>query len=81
MNVRVQFFSRLRDIAGASTMELHLLDGAKVADLLDELYVRFPELRRWDGSILTGAGLDFVDGEYALSDDEEIALMPPVQGG
>ena len=34
-----------------------------------------------DKSILVGAGLEFVDRNYKLNPGEEIAIMPPVQGG
>jgi molybdopterin converting factor small subunit len=43
--------------------------------------VQRPALRRHDKSILIGAGLEFVDRNYKLKPDEEIAIMPPVQGG
>ena len=40
-----------------------------------------PALRAHDKSILVGAGLEFVDRNYKLNPGEEIAIMPPVQGG
>ena len=40
-----------------------------------------PALRAHDKSILIGAGLEFVDRNYTLNPGEEIAIMPPVQGG
>jgi MoaD family protein len=81
MKVRVQLFSHLRDLAGTSQIEVDLAEGATVADLLAQLYERFPALRAHHQSILTGAGVEFVDRNYELQADEEIAVMPPVQGG
>jgi len=81
MNVRVQFFSRLRDVTDVSTAELELREDATVAELIEKLYLRTPALREWDSSILVGAGLEFVDRAHVLSAGEEIAIMPPVQGG
>ena len=81
MIVRVQFFSHLRDIAGTSQSEAHVPEGARVADLLSVLYGQHPKLRAWDGSILVGAGVEFVDRDYLLREGDEIAIMPPVQGG
>lgn len=81
MNVHVQFFSRLRDLAGVSEMELELPEATKVAKLLEILYARTPALRDWDKSILVAAGVEFVDRDYVLQADDQISIMPPVQGG
>ncbi len=81
MRVNVQFFSQLRELAGASELALDLPDGAAVADLLRQLYERIPALGKWDNNILVGAGVDFVGREYLLQPNEQIAIMPPVQGG
>jgi molybdopterin converting factor small subunit len=81
MKIRVQFFSRLRDLAGSSEMELDVPDGAKVTDLLETLYVQTPELREWDKSILVAVGVEFVNRDYVLKLAEQISIMPPVQGG
>jgi molybdopterin converting factor small subunit len=81
MKVHVQFFSHLKDAARASELHLEIPDGARIADLLEELYLRAPALRAWDNSILIGAGVEFVGRDYVLQPNEEIAIMPPVQGG
>ena len=81
MTVRVLFFSRLKEIAGAAELEVELAEGATTAGLLSELYARHPQLREWDSSILIGAGVEFVDRDYVIKRGDEIAIMPPVQGG
>lgn len=81
MRVRVQFFSRLKDIVGASEVELEVAERKTAADLLENLYAQHPRLREWDSSILIGAGVEFVGRDYVLQAGDEIALMPPVQGG
>ena len=81
MKVHVQFFSRLRDLAGTQEMELDLPDSTMIADLLEILYARTPALRDWDKSILVASGLEFVDREYVLQPNDQISIMPPVQGG
>ena len=81
MTLRVQLFSHLRDVTGASEAEVHVPEGASVADLLMVLYGQHPKLREWDSSILVGAGVEFVQRDYLLREGEEIAIMPPVQGG
>jgi MoaD family protein len=81
VKVHVQFFSRLRDLVGASEMELDVREGATAADLLETLYSTTPALREWDKSILVAAGVEFVERNYILNSGDEISVMPPVQGG
>ena len=81
MKVHVQFFSRLRDLAGTSEMDLEVPEGATAADLLEILYGKAPALRDWDKSILIAAGIEFVERDYTLQFGDQISVMPPVQGG
>ena len=81
MQLRVQFYSHLRDLASASELQIELPDGSAVADLLQKIYQEKPALLRADKTILVAAGLEFVDRQYRLEDGEEISIMPPVQGG
>jgi MoaD family protein len=81
MNVRVKFYAQLRELIGVRELELELAPGATVRELLENIYAQQPALRAYDKSILIGAGLEFVDRNYKLNPDEEIAIMPPVQGG
>ena len=81
MKVRVQFYAQLRELIRIRELELELPQGSTVRDLLDQIYAQKPELRAHDKSILVGAGLEFVDRNYKLNSGEEIAIMPPVQGG
>ncbi len=81
MRITVQFFSQLREIAGAGEIATDLSEKATIADLLAQLYRAYPGLRKWDGNILIGAGVEFVSRDYVVQPNEQIAIMPPVQGG
>jgi molybdopterin synthase sulfur carrier subunit len=81
MKVHVQFFSRLRELAGVLEIELEVPDATRVAELLEILYSRTPALREWDKSILVAAGVEFVGKDYIVQEGDEISIMPPVQGG
>ena len=81
MNVRVQFYAQLRELIGVHGLELEVPQGATVRELLENIYAQNPALRAHDKSILIGADLEFVDRNYKLNPGEEIAIMPPVQGG
>ena len=81
MNLHVQFFSRLRELAGVSEMEIEIPAESTSADLLQLLYLRTPALRDWDKSILVASGVEFVGRDYVLRPGDQISIMPPVQGG
>lgn len=81
MKIHVQFFSRLRDLAGRSETDLQVPEGAKIADLLEMLYSETPGLLEWDKSILVASGVEFVGRDHVLGKDDQISIMPPVQGG
>jgi len=81
MNIHVQFYAQLRDLIGSREMEIDLAEDATVRDLLEKIYSKQPALRSHDKSILIGAGVEFVDRSHKLKPAEEIAIMPPVQGG
>jgi len=81
MNVPVEFYAQLRNVAGASELKIEIPSGGTVADLLEEIYRQKPALRSHDPTILIGAGVEFVDRTYVIKPDETIAIMPPVQGG
>ena len=81
MNVPVQFYAQLRDIAGTSESNFELTPNGTVRDLLEMIYQRFPAIRSHDKTILIGAGVEFVDRRYPIKPGETISIMPPVQGG
>ena len=76
---RVRLFASLREIAGPSQIDI---EAGNVAALCEELARRFgPDFAR-----ILAAGSVVVDGravapEHVLSDEDEVALLPPVSGG
>jgi molybdopterin converting factor subunit 1 len=81
MKVHVQFFSRLRDLVGSSEMKVEVADQATAGDLLEIVYAKTPALRDWDKSILVAVGVEFVERHHILQPEDQISIMPPVQGG
>jgi len=81
MNVRVQFYSQLRDLSGVAELDVDLAERSTVRELLETIYERRPALRAHDKSVLVGAGVEFVDRDYVIQPGDEISIMPPVQGG
>ncbi len=81
MNVTVLFFSQLRDICGVEELEIELAGSATISDLLALLYQRFAGLEKWDSRILVAADREYVGRDAFVVAGQEIAIMPPVQGG
>ena len=81
MKISVRFYAQLRDVAGVSDLAVKVPEAATVADVLEELYLLKPMLRAHDKSILVGSGVHFVERAHVLTEDETLAIMPPVQGG
>ena len=81
MKVRAEFYSRVKEIVGASVLELSLPTNATVNDLFEQLTENYPKLRDFEKSVLFGIGVEFVDRNQPLNEGDTIAIMPPVQGG
>ena len=81
MKVRVELYSRLKEIVDASLLELSLPENATVKDLFEQLKEKYPQLRDFERSVLFGIGVEFVDRNHPLNEGDTIAIMPPVQGG
>ena len=81
MKVRAEFYSRVKEIVGASVLELSLPTNATVNDLFEQLKETHPKLRDFEKSMLFGVGVEFVDRNHLLNEGDVIAIMPPVQGG
>jgi molybdopterin converting factor small subunit len=81
MNVRLLFFSLLRDITGFDEMTWTCSAGSNVSQLLEQIYQRWPRLGEWDSSLLIAVDQTYVKRDAPLHENCEVAIMPPVQGG
>ena len=81
VKIEVQFFSRLRDLAGVPRLELNLPPEATVGDALRRVYADHPAMKAWDASLLLAVGLEFAPRTQRLHEGASLAVMPPVQGG
>ena len=81
MQVRVQFFSYLRELAGCSDSNETIPDGATLGELHERLMAKFPKLVAMKKSTLLAVGVDYQPRDYVLKEGDEVSLFPPVQGG
>ena len=82
MTLRILFFSVLRDIVGAEEIAFEVPDEVQdVRGMLETLYERWPGLRDWDSRVRVAVDLEYVGRDHPVAGGQEIAVMPPVQGG
>lgn len=81
MRVRVHFWSYFQDITGAASAEVDVAEGARLADVLEAAWQRWPELGRLRASTLVAVDVDYAEPSRLMSAGEEVSLFPPVQGG
>jgi len=76
MKIRVRLFAGLRERAGTGERELELPVGSRLADVWAPLALGDePE------GLLYAVNRDYSTGDRLLSEDDEVALIPPVSGG
>jgi molybdopterin converting factor subunit 1 len=81
MQINVLFFGLLKDICGRSEDRLDLPPAAPLRSVFDHYAARFPALQDMARSIVLARNHEFANPSDALSDGDEVALLPPVSGG
>lgn len=82
MKVRVEFYGRLREAAGAADREVRM-EGASptLADLADRLRREHPGLADHLEGAAFAVGDRLVDRDRRLDADDVVGILPPVSGG
>jgi molybdopterin synthase catalytic subunit len=75
MQIRVLLFAALREALG------ELEDGSTIGELLGSLESRHPALAASRGRVLIALNQERASEQTALSEGDEVALLPPVSGG
>ena len=76
MQIVVRLFAGLRERAGTGRLQVELRDGASVADVWPAL-----ELGDEPGGLLFAVNRAYAERSHALSEGDEVAVIPPVSGG
>ena len=80
MSLSIALYGITRDIVGASSLELPAPAPTTVGELLTEMRRQYPALGELR-SCAVAVNNEYADNELALSEKDEIALIPPVAGG
>jgi molybdopterin converting factor subunit 1 len=81
MRVQVLYFAAFRDAVGRETQTEELGENATVADLWGRLVLQVPFFGRFPAMPPAAVNREYVEGDTALRDGDEVAFLPPVAGG
>lgn len=79
--MKILFFGLLKDIAGCSEEFLDTAEGSRLENIFEHYASRFPRLREMKSSIVFARNQEFSPLSAAVSDGDEVAMLPPVSGG
>lgn len=77
----IRLFSRAQDAVGEASLRWEISEGETVGSLLDRLDAAFPALAPLRASLLVAVNYEYADPSRALAPGDEVAVIPPVQGG
>jgi molybdopterin converting factor subunit 1 len=81
MRVRVRLFASLREVVGASSLDLDLPDGATAGAAWERLAASHPALVARRGSLAAAVNRSYAPFDAPLSEGDEVVFIPPVSGG
>lgn len=79
--VTVRFFGPARDATGVASAEYQLVDPATLGTLREMIFAQYAGLAAGATALRFAVNLDYADTDVALSDGDEVAVIPPVAGG
>ncbi len=81
MRIEMLLFATVADQVGATRIELDLPAASTVSDALDALEARHVALSEMRPALAVAVNHVYADPATALSEGDEVALIPPVSGG
>ncbi|MEM4160486.1 MAG: molybdopterin converting factor subunit 1 [Thermoplasmata archaeon] len=80
MRVKIRYFAGLRDITGKETEIVEVKDKARIKEILEILYKKYPEMLK-SADIIVARNRQYAEENEVVAEGDEIALLPPVSGG
>lgn len=81
LEIRARLFAMQRELVGAREVRLELPAGSTIEDAWQALVTRHPGLAPGRPAVRFARNGSYADPGTALSDGDEIAMIPPVSGG
>lgn len=80
MKYKINLFGITRDIVGNNITEIDMGQLSDVQAVLSKLKIEFPKLKEIK-SLMVAVNSEYAEGDLLLTEQDEIALIPPVSGG
>jgi molybdopterin converting factor subunit 1 len=80
MKYKINLFGITRDIVGGNITEIEMSQLTDVQTVLSKLKMTYPKLKDIK-SLLVAVNSEYAESDLVLSENDEIALIPPVSGG
>ena len=77
--VKIRYFSIVKEKLGKQEENLDF--SGNIRELREFLKRRYPELENVWNNVRFAVNEEYVDEDYELSDNDRVAVIPPVSGG
>lgn len=81
MKIKVKAFASVREAVGFEEKELTVSEGITVKDIIHQLRKSYSPLDKFNGSLLFAINEEYCREAAELSDEDTLAIFPPVSGG
>ncbi len=81
MIVRVKLFAVAKDLIGNESLEVELPEFSTVSQLRTALESQFPQLSTIISHLMIAVDAEYANDQTVLTENSEIACIPPVSGG
>ncbi len=81
VTIRILFFARARDLAGADELTWNCPVGMKVSELKLQLAQQIPAIAPLLDYSAISINCDYANNSHEIPANAEIAIIPPVSGG
>ena len=81
LNITLRLFAGYRQRVGQSVLELTMPEGATVGSVAQFVFEQYPGLIGTPNALVIAVNQEYQQHDYALSEGDEVALIPPVSGG
>ena len=81
LKLTIRLFASLKERVGASQISIEINQPATVSDLVEEVTRLYPGIQPYLPTTLISVNREFASRSQLISQDDEIALFPPVSGG
>ena len=80
MKIKTLFFGISRDLAEQSAATIELSEGTTVGLFREQLAKKYPKFKEMD-SFAIAVNESYAEEGFILSDNDTVAVIPPVSGG